>query len=264
MGDSFDSMKISIVTACYNAAEHLGDALRSVDSQSWPDFEHLIVDGASTDTTPEVLRAHQDPRRLVVSEPDHGIYDAMNKGLLRASGDVVGFLNADDFLAGPDVIEQIARAFIEAPRLDVLYGDLEYISADAKMRTVRVWRSGDFVERQLRRGWMPPHPTFYVRRSLLDRIGKFDTRYRIAADYDFMIRCLKQPDVQVHYLPKMLIRMRLGGASNASVRQILRKSSEDLRIMRTHRLGGIGSLLAKNARKVPQFIAHRLRSRTAR
>lgn len=256
-------MKISIITACYNGAEHLGDALRSVDRQTWSDLEHLIVDGASTDATPDVLRNLPNARRLVVSEPDRGIYDAMNKGMRRATGDVVGFLNADDFLAAPDVIERIAHAFESDPLLDVLYGDLEYISADAAMRTVRVWRSGSFVAHQLHRGWMPPHPTFYARRSLLERVGLFDTRYRIAADYDLMIRCLTQQGIRVYYLPKMLVRMRVGGASNASLRKILTKSCEDFRILRTHQLGGVGSLLAKNARKLPQFILHTLRNRSA-
>jgi glycosyltransferase len=252
-------MKISIITVCYNSAGHLADALRSVDSQRWSDLEHVIVDGASTDATPEVLRAHADPRRSVVSEKDKGIYDAMNKGLRRAQGEVVGFLNADDFLAGDDVIEAIARAFEQDPSLDALYGDLEYVRDDAQMRTIRRWRSGPFLPGHLRHGWMPPHPTFYVRRSLLERVGGFDTRYRIAADYDFMMRCLTLPDIRVHYLPRLLVRMRLGGASNASVRAMLRKSREDLRIMRAHRIGGLWSLVAKNVRKVPQFVR---RSRT--
>ena len=256
-------MKISIVTACYNGAEHLGDALASVDAQTWPELEHLIVDGASTDATLDVLRARPSERRHVVSETDAGIYDAMNKGLRRATGDVVGFLNADDFFASDDVIASIAQAFCDDTQLDIVYGDLDYISADSSMRTTRQWRSGSFEASQLRRGWMPPHPTFYVRRSLLDRIGSFDTQYRIAADYDLMMRCLAIPAVRVRYLEKVLVRMRVGGASNASLGKILRKSREDLHIMRRHRLGGLSALLAKNVRKVPQFVLHRLRGRQA-
>lgn len=252
-------MKITVVTVCYNAANHLGDALRSVDAQTWPDVEHLIVDGASTDGTHSLLDSLPNPRRLVVSESDRGIYDAMNKGLIRATGDVVGFLNADDFLASDSVLADIAHAFEEDPRLDIVYGDLDYVSASDTTRTVRQWRSGSFQTSQLRHGWMPPHPTFYVRRSFLERVGHFDTRYRIAADYDFMMRCLAVPGVRVRYLERLIVRMRVGGASNASLRMLVRKSREDLQIMRRHRIGGVWSLISKNARKAPQFVLHRIR-----
>ncbi len=249
-------MKISIVTVCYNSGAHLADALRSVDSQTWHDREHVVVDGASTDDTAAILAAHADPRRSVVSEPDAGIYDAMNKGLLRASGDVVGFLNADDMLADDEVIAEVARSFIANPDVDLVYGDLNYVAADDLTRVVRRWRAGMFMPSKVRNGWMPPHPTFYARRSMLERVGQFDTRYRIAADYDFMLRCLTQPGVRTHYLKMNMVRMRLGGISNQSISSMLRKSGEDLLIMRRLKVGGFWNLFAKNLRKLPQLFWH--------
>ena len=246
-------MKISIITVCFNSAACISEALRSIDMQEWQDIEHVVVDGGSDDATLAVLATHTRPYRSVVSERDSGIYDAMNKGVRRATGDVVGFLNADDMLADPAAIARIARAFVEDPLLEACYGDLEYISADEPSRTVRYWRSGKFESPMLRQGWMPPHPTFYVRRSLLARVGEFDTELRIAADYDLMLRCLIQPELRITYLPEALVRMRLGGASNATLRAMLRKSREDLLVMRRHGIGGVGSLLAKNLRKLPQF-----------
>jgi len=246
-------MTISIITVCFDSADCIVSALRSIDAQRGPDIEHVVVDGGSRDTTLRLLEAHSRPGRHVVSERDTGIYDAMNKGLRRATGEIVGFLNADDMLASPYTIARIAQAFADDPTLDACYGDLEYISADDPPRTVRYWRSGPFSQEVLRKGWMPPHPTFYARRSLLTRVGEFDTRLRIAADYELMLRCLVRPDLRIAYLPEVLVRMRLGGASNASLAALLRKSREDLVAMRRHGVGNITTLLAKNLRKLPQF-----------
>lgn len=246
-------MTISIITVCFDSADCIVSALRSIDAQRGPDIEHVVVDGGSRDATLTLLDAHARPGRHVVSERDTGIYDAMNKGLRRATGEIVGFLNADDMLASPHAIARIAQAFADDPNLDACYGDLEYISADDPPRTVRYWRSGPFSQEGLRKGWMPPHPTFYARRSLLARVGEFDTRLRIAADYELMLRCLVRPDLRIAYLPEVLVRMRLGGASNASLAALLRKSREDLVAMRRHGVGNITTLLAKNLRKLPQF-----------
>ena len=247
-------MKISVITACYNAATHLGATLRSIDSQTWTDHEHVVVDGGSADLTLAVLASHRKSTRHVVSEPDAGIYDAMNKGLARATGDVIGFLNADDMLAGPGVLAAVAEAFEADPAIDVLFGDLDYVKEDNAERVVRRWRSGEFAPGRLRRGWMPPHPTFYVRRRVVARVGGFDTRYRISADYDFMLRCLAHPGVRAHYLRELMVRMRLGGVSNSSIRNLVRKSSEDLLIMRRQGVGGVWNLFAKNVRKLPQLV----------
>lgn len=245
-------MKISIVTVTYNSADFIADALRSVASQRYPEIEHIVIDGASRDGTVEQVGLHGPHVARLVSEPDHGIYDAMNKGAILASGEYVGFLNADDMLASPDVISQIALAAESLP--DAIYGDLQYVEQSHTDTVVRSWRSGRFSARQLRFGWMPPHPTFYVRRSLIEELGGFDTSLRIAADYDFMMRCLTRPGVSVCQIPQVLVRMRMGGVSNGSIRGLLRKSCEDLQVMRRHGIGGWPTLVMKNLRKLPQFL----------
>lgn len=247
-------MKISIVTVAYNSAATISDTLLSVAQQTHPDIEHIVVDGASRDGTLAVLRAKGSHVAKLVSEPDGGIYDAMNKGLALASGDFVGFLNADDMLATTGVVASIAAA-AAAPDVGAVCGDLVYVRKDSPMAVVRYWRCGSFSQSRLRHGWMPPHPTLYVRRSLLNELGGFDTRLRIAADYDFILRYLKHPNLQVAYVPKVLVRMRLGGASNRSLQAMLRKSREDLVALRQNQIGGLLTLLCKNARKVPQFFS---------
>jgi len=246
-------VKISVVTVCFNNADTVADTLISVASQSHPSIEHIVVDGASTDRTLDIVRdlgAHVD---RLISEPDQGIYDAMNKGLAAATGDLVGFLNADDLFAGPEALAQIADA-AEAERRDAVCGDLVYVRHDRPDQVVRYWRCGPFSPGRLRYGWMPPHPTFYIRRSLLPQLGGFDTRLRIAADYDFMLRCLRLPGFKLAYVPQVLVRMRMGGASNRSLQAMLRKSREDLQALQRNRVGGLLTLACKNLRKLPQFL----------
>ncbi|MEK6788300.1 MAG: glycosyltransferase family 2 protein [Pseudomonadota bacterium] len=244
-------MKVTLITVCYNSARSIADTLHSVDAQSWPDIEHLVIDGASTDDTLAVVSRYPQPWRRVVSEPDAGIYDAMNKGLALATGTVVGFLNADDVLADSEVIARIAEAARQGA--GVVYGDLCYVSASRPQQVVRYWTSRPFQAALLRSGWMPPHPTFYVRRTLLQSTGGFDVRYRIAADYDLMVRVLLAAEVSIVYLPHVLVRMQTGGASNRSLRNLLQKSCEDADIAHRHKLGGWWTVLLKNISKIPQF-----------
>lgn len=245
--------KVSIVTVAYNSAATITDTLRSVAKQTHPDIEHIIVDGASLDDTMAIVRREGAHVARTISEPDRGIYDAMSKGLALATGDWVGFLNADDMLADCDTIANMMTAAARVPAADVLYGDLLYVAEADPARVVRYWRSGSFTKSRLRFGWMPPHPTFYVRTELARSVGTFADDMRIAADYDYILRCLARTEICVRYLPEVLVRMRTGGASNRSFRAILRKSREDLRAMRRAGVGGIGTLLCKNLRKVPQF-----------
>jgi len=247
-------MKITIITVSYNSAATIGDTMRSVVQQSHSDIEHIVVDGGSKDDTLAIVRADGSRVARIVSEPDQGIYDAMNKGLALASGDFVGFLNADDMLAGPDVVAAIARA-ASAANVDVVFGDLVYVNKDRPTELVRYWRSGAFAPSRLRFGWMPPHPTLYVRASLVRALGPFDLRLRIAADYDLILRYFNHPGVGVAYLPQVLVKMRTGGASNHSLRALLDKSREDLFALRKNRVGGLLTLGCKNARKLPQFFS---------
>lgn len=243
---------ISVVTAVYNRKDTVGQALDSILSQTHRGVEVVVVDGASTDGTREVLDDYRSRIPNFVSEPDGGIYDALNKGILRAHGDVVGFLHADDLFAHDAVLERIVAAF-ETPGVDAVYGDLVYVDKHDPNRIVRYWKAGEFDRAKLREGWMPPHPTFYVRRTVYERLGLFDTRYRIAADYDSVVRFLFTGDIGVAYVPEVLVRMRVGGVSNRSLATILRKSREDHDILRRHDLGGLSTLMRKNLSKISQF-----------
>jgi len=211
------------------------------------------VDGLSTDKTVEVLAARRDAINVLISEKDSGIYNALNKGMRSCTGDVVGFLHADDVLANPTVLGQIARAFGD-PSVDVVYGDLLYVSKTNVQQKVRYWRAGAFSRAELGKGWMPPHPTMYVRRALYERIGGFDESYRIAADYDCVLRVFKRENLRAAYIPEVLVKMRVGGISNGSLTSIVRKSAEDYRALRRNGVGGALTLLVKNLRKIRQFV----------
>lgn len=252
---NYMSPTISVVTATYNCAHTVAECLAAVAAQTYPHREHVVLDGASTDSTLAILTAHAQQLAVLKSEPDTGIYDALNKGIALARGDVVGFLHADDLYASPDVLAQIAQAF-ENPAVCAVYGDLQYVSKANTAQVVRKWRSSPFTPNRLAWGWMPPHPTLYVRRQWYERIGGFDTRYRISADYLSILQMFSQPDFQAVYLPEVLVKMRLGGASNKSLKNLIQKSSEDWRALRSTGvggLGGVGALLWKNLSKVRQF-----------
>lgn len=242
-----------MITAVFNRADTVAEALASVHSQSWPAVEHIVIDGGSTDGSMPLLQAHRAQLAALVSEPDKGIYDALNKGIRCATGDVVGFLHADDLYEAPESLAQVAAAFAD-PAVDAVYGDLVYVRHSDTAQVVRYWRAGPFVAGCLARGWMPPHPTFYVRRSVYERLGLFDTRFRIAADYESILRILGRGGVRPVYLPQVLVRMRLGGISNRSMRSMLMKSREDYAAMQINGIGGINALLRKNLSKLPQFL----------
>lgn len=248
-------MKISVVTAVFNNASTIRDALESTLSQSYPNVELVVVDGGSTDGTREIIAAFGDRIAIYVSEPDRGIYDALNKGVRLATGDVVGFLHSDDLFADTDVLSRVAEAMRD-PNVDACYGDLNYVRKESPHAIVRAWRAGEFTRRKLASGWMPPHPTLYVRREVYERIGEFDTRYKIAADYDWMLRFLRQTQ-GVRYVRHVQVLMRLGGASNRSLKNIVRKSKEDLQALRSNGFGVFAAMYAlagKNIGKLPQFL----------
>ena len=188
----------------------------------------------------------------LVSEPDGGIYDALNKGMARARGDVIGLLHSDDWLATPDVLAMVAQAF-DQTSADAVYGDLQYVSAADPDKVLRHWKSGEYSPRLLQRGWMPPHPALFIRRQIYEAYGGYDTSYRIAADYDAILRWFGSGQMQVAYVPHVLVKMRAGGASNRSLANIVRKSREDYRALRSNRVGGLPTLAWKNLRKLGQF-----------
>lgn len=252
-------MKVSIITAVRNARETVGDAIESILAQSYQDIEMVVIDGASTDGTLDALKRYAERLHVLISEPDQGIYDALNKGIARASGDIIGFLHADDVLAGRHAVESIAAAFSD-PSVSAVYGDLVYVSKVDRDKVIRYWNAGEYSHSRLKTGWMPPHPTFYVRRSVYEQMGAFDASFRVAADYDCMLRFLWQGELVCRYVPEVLVKMRVGGASNRSIGNILRKSAEDYRAIRRNRVGGFYTLIWKNLSKLPQFIVREKRA----
>lgn len=245
-------MRVSVITAVRNGQDTLEEAILSVRSQDYPGTEHVVIEGASTDGTMQIIDRYRQSISAFLSEPDSGIYDALNKGIRIASGDVIGVLHSDDVFADPKVVSAVAEAF-RGGQVDVAYGDLLYVARNDLRRVRRVWRSGHFDSRALRWGWMPPHPAVFVSRKHLEKVGGFDTSYRIAADYEWLLRVLRAPDTRCVYIPRTFVRMRVGGISNGTLRGVLRKSAEDLRAMRAHQVGGLVTLLAKNVRKISQL-----------
>lgn len=245
-------MKISVVTAVMNGRATLPRMMDSLLGQSHLDVEHVVQDGGSTDGTVGYLQEAGHPNMALVSAPDSGIYDAINAGIRRAAGDVIGLLHADDHLAAPDILAKVADT-LHDPAIDGVYGDLQYVARDDETRVIRHWRAGPYTRTKLKTGWMPPHPTLYLRREVFDRAGLYDTSYRIAGDYEAMLRFLTTGGVRLAYIPRVMVRMKIGGVSNRSFAHMIRKSREDYRAIRRHNMGGIGTLMAKNLSKLPQF-----------
>lgn len=247
------AMKISVVTAVYNRRDTVSDAVLSVRGQTHPEIEHVVQDGGSNDGTLDVLAGLVAPAMHVESTRDGGIYDGINRGIARATGEVIGLMHSDDLFASDTVLARVAEAMADGD-VDGVYGDLVYVAAADPARVIRYWKSGPYHPDRLRRGWMPPHPTLYLRREVFDRWGAYDTGFRIAADYEAMLRWLVRGQIRLAYIPEVMVRMRVGGESNRSLGRILQKSREDYRAMRRHGVGGVGTLLSKNFSKIGQFI----------
>ncbi|WP_430809986.1 MULTISPECIES: glycosyltransferase family 2 protein [unclassified Carboxylicivirga] len=245
--------KITIITVTYNSAKTLADTINSVNTQTARQhIEYIVIDGQSTDGTLSIIEQNSASIDKWISEPDKGIYDAMNKGLQMASGQWVGFLHADDLFYDDKVVEHILNA-ANNNECNLLYGNLNYINGTPEQKVVRFWKSQPFSAKLLKRGWMPPHPTVYMKKDLATIIGAFDTSYRIAADYDYMLRLFMHPQSQSHHINETLINMRLGGVSNRSIGNMIQKSKEDYRALRSNKVGGIYALLVKNLSKLQQF-----------
>lgn len=246
-------MRISIITATYNSEKTLLDTLLSLEHQSYDDIEYIIVDGASKDNTISLVKSNCTKVTKIICESDKGIYDALNKGINAATGDVIGFLHSDDLLAYDDAISDIADAFI-ATGCDAVYGDLEYVSQNDTGKRVRLWKSGAFSRSKMQLGWMPPHPSFYMKRSCYVEYGNFSLDYRISADYDSLLRYILKQRIAIAYLPKVLVKMRVGGISNRSLSSMITKSLEDIKVMRKNGILWPLALAYKNLSKLPQFI----------
>jgi glycosyltransferase involved in cell wall biosynthesis len=246
---------ISIVTVVYNGEDTIEDCIRSVLSQTCTNLEYIIVDGKSNDSTLSIIAKYKDRIDLVISERDEGIYDAMNKGIRRARGSLVGILNADDYYPNPEVLAAVQRTAEEEPA-DCYYFDLIY--EDYSGRRIRTWKPGAYREGLFAGGWVPPHPVFFIRRECFERYGYYDTSFKIAADYDMMFRLLKVKQVKSVYRPLQVVNMRVGGESNKSIRNIIRGNLEIRRVWKKYgfRQRLLRFNLAKLFHKGRQFFAH--------
>jgi glycosyltransferase involved in cell wall biosynthesis len=246
-------MKVSVITATYNSAATVADTLRSVRDQSYPLVEHLIIDGGSKDNTMEIVAGFPHIKQIC-SEKDRGIYDAMNKGVKRATGDIVGILNSDDFYASENVLREVVDTF-EQSGCDAVYGDLQYVDKDDVSKVVRYWRSGPYQQGAFKWGWMPPHPSFFVRHTLYDRCGLFNLDMKTAADYELMLRMIHKEGASLQYLPNVLVKMRTGGASNSSMASRLKANADDRKAWDVNGLTPYWfTMYLKPIRKITQFI----------
>ena len=242
-----------MITAAYKSRATVGEAIASVAAQTYTNVEHLVVEGKSGDGTLEAIESAAHDRMRLITEQDEGIYDALNKGVRNATGDVVGFIHSDDFFAHDDVLARIASEF-EDPAVEAVFSDLDYVSRADTSRVIRHWSTGKFHPRRLKYGWMPAHPTLYLRREVYERIGTFDKNMRIAADYDFILRYFSPTTSKSVYIPEVLYKMRVGGVSNRNWAKIRQKMQEDILAIRRNRVGGLYTLAFKNLSKVSQFL----------
>jgi glycosyltransferase involved in cell wall biosynthesis len=245
--------RVTVVTVSFNSCATIADTIRSVLAQDLPNVEHVVIDGGSTDGTADLVR-ELAPRARLVSEPDRGIYHAMNKGLQAAKAPIVGFLNSDDLFAHQSVLSRVVASIVEG--VDACYGDLRYVRRHDPRQSARYWRSGAFRASRMRRGWIPPHPTFYARRDVLVRTGGFDETFGLAADFELMARLLLQERIRVTYLTDVLVHMRLGGQTNLNLRNVLRQNLQIRRAMALHCPGSSLSawMIGKLAIRAGQFL----------
>jgi len=250
-----DTMKMSIITVVYNNEKTIKDALNSVFEQTYKNIEYVIIDGKSNDNTVALIKEYEDKLGYFVSEKDKGLYDAMNKGILSSTGDVIGILNSDDIYQDEDVITNIMEYFNNDPALDIIYGDLVYVKNNDTDKIVRNWNSKPYYDRFFENGNVPAHPALFVRRRVYEVVGLFDLNYRLAADYELMFRMLKNNNFKIKYIKRLIVKMRLGGATNQSFRNILNQNKEILRAWKDNGLQAPFYLMPlRMFKKMIQFI----------
>jgi glycosyltransferase len=258
-------MKISIITTTLNSAGVIADCMDSVNNQSFTDIEHIIVDGGSTDQTLDLVRSKTNHVIKIVSEQDQGIYDALNKGVRLASGDIIGLLHSDDAFGSLQTLQHIADLFKSLPasfgerkQVDVTYGDLVFVDRQNVNKIVRYWLSKPFKSGLLKKGWMPPHPTVFMRRAVYEKHGFFNTSLKCSADYDYILRVFSDDTLSFYYIPEVVTRMRMGGISTGGIKQIINKKLEDFWVLKHNNLPfPLWILIVKNVSKISQLIFRR-------
>lgn len=246
-------MKVSIITVTLNSERYLSDCIQSVACQNYKNIEHIIIDGKSSDGTLKIIKQNSRHITYWISETDHGMYDAINKGLEVATGDIVGILNSDDMFASADAVRSIVDCFLTT-HTDTVYGDLVYVDSTNTQKVNRYWKGSSYKRFRFRYGWMPAHPTFYMRRSLLEQYGLYENHYFTAADYEFMARYLFVHKVSAQYIDAMLVKMRSGGISNITLKSRFRANRRDFLAMKKNKIpfSFLVSIL-KPLIKIPQF-----------
>ena len=247
-------MRISIISSCYNSELTITETLNSIELQTYDDIELIIVDGNSKDNSLNIIQNFKEKflNIKIISENDNGVYDALNKGIELASGDIIGFLHSDDIFKSNTVLSDIVLIF-KNNDVDGVYGDLQYVKSTDINNVIRNWKSRKFYPEMIKNAWMPPHPTLFLRKEVYEKHGHFDTSFKIAADYEFILRIFKDQFLRFEYLPKTITTMRLGGISNGSLRNIALKVKEDYRAMRKHQVGNIITLARKTLSKLDQY-----------
>lgn len=253
-------MKISIITATHNSAATIARCIASVNSQTYNNIEHIISDGASEDNTLEIINSVPSRLAKIKSEMDEGIYDALNKGISMATGDIIGFLHSDDVLASSQTLENIVSAFSSpseknGQKPDVVYGDLVFVDQQDTNKIVRYWKSQPYKPYLLKRGWMPPHPTLFIRREVYEKHGLFNINLKCAADYDYILRVFRDQNLSFNYLPEVITKMLVGGISTKGFKNLLNKKKEDYWVLKYNNMPfPLWILMAKSISKIPQMI----------
>jgi glycosyltransferase len=247
-------LKVSIITITYNSAATVEDTIRSVVSQDFPDIEYIIVDGLSKDSTLSIVNRYSPYIAKVVSEKDKGLYDALNKGIKLATGDVVGMLHSDDLYADNNVISKVAQKFAADPSIEAVYADMVFVDRIDSEKILRTWKAGEYEADAFKKGWMPPHPTFFVKKSVYDRFGGFNLDLKLSADYELMLRFIHKHKIRLAYLPESIVKMRMGGLSNHSFFVKLKSNIEDKMAWKINDLKpGMFTTLRKPLKKLFQY-----------
>jgi glycosyltransferase involved in cell wall biosynthesis len=248
-------MKVSIITATYNSSLTILDCVKSINDQTYANIEHIIIDGLSSDNTLSLLKSVPSRITKIVAEPDNGIYDAMNKGILSSTGDIIAILNSDDIYASNDVVETIVKQFQNNKNLGILYGDLHYVKKDNIEIVIRKWKSMNYYNRFFEDGNVPPHPSTFIKRNIYEKVGIFNLKFKLAADYEFMLRAFKLTELEISYIPLLIVRMRLGGATNKSFKNVISGNIEILNSWKENNLPVPSFLFFKKTlKRLAQFL----------